>query len=120
MARAIRNRLKSIGLPDEYVHPTQAFNPMELNGGGNIPGIGIEIDAGVLRRGQLDIPGWDNLSTTTRVDIVAAHEYEEILARMEGMNLSEAHLYALVNAANTSLNISQAARDFLRFLETTP
>jgi hypothetical protein len=83
----------------------RGFNPAGSTVGGNVRGVGIELDSGLFGKIK-GFSAWNNARLSTRVDAVIAHEYEELLGAT--------HAQALRRAPNTTLNISEEARKLLR------
>ena len=125
LSRAIGNRMRQVGVPDEMIGvewwgvdkgPFVRYQPPQL--GGNIrvgtngkPGINVDpavFDANAPKMGNL--PSWRSASLGDRVDAVIAHEYTEVLAP-QGVDF---HIHALKNAENTPLKISAGARQILK------
>jgi hypothetical protein len=125
LSRAIGNRMRQVGVPDEMIGvewwgvdrgPFVRYHPPQL--GGNIraglngkPGINVDpavFDANAPRVGNL--PSWKSASLRDRIDAVIAHEYTEALAP-PGVDF---HIHALKNAENTSLTITSRARQILK------
>jgi hypothetical protein len=106
MNSALTNRMLSLGIPKQnigipYDGAGTAFYPGGNTIGGNVPGLGINVDSGILGR----IEGWDmwnDSGLNVRADAVIAHEWSEF----GGLT----HEQALVATPNTSLPISAAAR----------
>jgi hypothetical protein len=125
---AIGNRMKAVGVPEEYIGirgvPGVQDGPFSLisyRGGLNVrAGVlgakspGIQADLGALDPDfpEMSIaPSWSTSSLKDRVDAVTAHEYTEVTSRLP---IAQAHEYALENAPNTTLNITEGAREILR------
>ena len=125
LSRAIGNRMRKVGIPDEMIGvewwgvdrgPFVRYHPPQL--GGNIrvglngkPGINVDpavFDADAPKVGRL--LSWRIASLRDRVDAVIAHEFTEALAP-DGVDF---HIHALTNAENTSLKISNRARQILK------
>jgi hypothetical protein len=125
LSRSIGNRMRQVGVPDEMIGidwwgvdkgPFVRYDPPQL--GGNIrvglkgkPGINVDpavLDANAPKMGTL--PSWKSASLRDRIDAVIAHEYTEALAP-QGVDF---HIYALKNAENTPLKISDRARQILK------
>ncbi len=123
--RVIANRMRQVGVPEEMIGiqwwgieagAFVRYQPPQL--GGNIrrgtngrPGINVDpavFDADAPKVGRL--PAWRSASLRQRIDAVIAHEYTEALAP-ESVDF---HTHALQNAENTSLQISDQARQILR------
>jgi hypothetical protein len=99
--------MRAVGVPEDAIgiFGERGFNPSGTQGGTNVMGEGIDIDAAILN----DIEGfeaWNNASLEARVDAVTAHEYAEFLGAT--------HDQAVATAADSSLNISPAGRALLR------
>jgi hypothetical protein len=125
LSRAIGNRMRQVGVPDEMIGvewwgvdkgPFVHYQPPQL--GGNIrvglngkPGINVDaavFDANAPKIGNL--ASWKSASLRDRIDAVIAHEYTEALAP-QGVDF---HIHALKKAENTPLKISGQARQILR------
>ena len=75
------------------------------------PGINVDaavFDANAPKVGKLN--AWKSASLRDRVDAVIAHEYTEALAP-RGV---DCHIYAVKNAENTPLEITERARQISR------
>jgi hypothetical protein len=125
LSRAIGNRMRRVGVPDEMIGvewwgvdkgPFVRYQPPQL--GGNIraglngkPGINIDpavFDANAPKMGNL--PSWKPANLRDRIDAVITHEYTEALAP-QGVDF---HIHAVKTAENTLLKISDRARQILR------
>jgi hypothetical protein len=125
LSRVIGNRMRQVGVPEEMIGiewwgvdkgPFVRYHPPQL--GGNIrvgssgkPGINVDpavFDGNAPKMGNL--PSWRSASLRDRVDSVIAHEYTEALAPPG----TDFHLHAVKNAENTSLKISDRARQILK------
>ena len=125
LSRAIGNRMLEVGVPEEMIGvewwgvdqgPFVRYYPPQF--GGNIrvgtngkPGINVDpavFDANAPPMGDLE--AWRSANLRDRIDAVIAHEYTEVLAP-RGVDF---HLYAVKEAENTSLEISEVARGILR------
>jgi hypothetical protein len=125
LSRAIGNRMRQVGVPDEMIGvewwrvdkgPFVRYQPPQL--GGNIrlgtngkPGINVDaavFDANAPKIGSLC--SWKSASLRDRIDAVIAHECTEALAP-QGVDF---HIHALKNAENTALQISDRAREILK------
>lgn len=114
--------MRRVGVPEQYIGIPEfaggkAFDPHSGDFGGNIAGRGINLDAGILE----SIPrweAWNNSGMTTRAETVIGHEWTELGAPHLAENPmfpgeDPRHLFAVQHAPETSLNISQGARDLL-------
>jgi RHS repeat-associated protein len=125
LSNVVGDRMRRVGVPDEMIGIDYygvdkgafvRYDPPQL--GGNIrvglngkPGINVDpavFDANAPKMGKLS--SWRSASVQDRIDAVIAHEYTEALAP-QGQDF---HIYALKNAENTSLKISDRARQILR------
>ena len=125
LSRAIGNRMRQVGVPEELIGiewwgiekgPFVRYHPPQF--GGNIrrgsngkPGINVDatvFDANAPKMGLL--LSWRTASLRHRIDAVIAHEYTEALAPQG----EDFHLYAVKNAENTAIAISDRARQILR------
>ncbi len=124
LSRAIGNRMRQVGIPDEMIGvdwwgvdpgPFVRYHPPRL--GGNIrvgrngkPGINVDaavFDADAPKVGNL--ASWKSARLQDRIDAVIAHEYTEVLAP-QGVDF---HIHALQHAENTALKITARARQIL-------
>lgn len=129
LSRAIGNRMRRVGVPEEMIGvkwwgvdegPFVRYHPPQLGGNVRIgtngrPGINIDpavFDASAPKVGSL--ASWQSASLRDRIDAVIAHEYAEALAPA-GVDF---HVYAVQNAENTPVKISDRARDILREFRT--
>jgi hypothetical protein len=129
---AIANRMRSIGVPDAMIgirglpyEDPGAFVRTHAVGGSNnnIPGRGImgdgpgiNVDLAVLDQKftpMLSVQSWATARLRDRIDAVIAHEYTEVC---HDVSVSERtpHQYAIELAPETSLRISDRARQILR------
>ncbi len=125
LSRLIGNRMRQVGVPDEMIgvewwgvgkgpfvryHPPQLGGNIRVGSNGN-PGINVDpavFDANAPKVGKL--PSWRSASLRDRIDAAIAHEYAEALAP-QGVDF---HIHAIKNAENTSLKISDRARQILK------
>jgi hypothetical protein len=125
LCRSIGNRMLAVGVPEEMIgvewwgvergafvryHPPQFGGNIRVGTNGK-PGINVDpavFDANAPPMGGLD--SWRSASLRDRIDAVIAHEYTEVLAP-RGVDF---HLHAVREAENTSLGISDRARQILR------
>jgi RHS repeat-associated protein len=131
LSAAIGNRMRQIGVPANMIGmkgvPGVDEGPLvrylRAQGGGNVRppqyGVqqpGINVDYAVLDANFPDIatksPTWATASLKDRVDAVVAHEFTEVTAPVSIGR--EAHNYAVQHAPNTTLNITERARQILR------
>lgn len=84
---------------------------------------GIRLDIGLLRRARFMTrwnrphPGWGRLTTSQRVEVLAAHEWSERAIRvLVNEDLEVAHALAVRHAPFTPLRISEQARRYLWML----
>jgi hypothetical protein len=125
LSRAISNRMRQVGVPDEMIGvewwgieqgPFVRYQPPQL--GGNIrvglngkPGINVDpavFDENAPKMG--DLSSWKSARLRDRIDAVIAHEFTEALAP-QGLDF---HIHALQNAETTPLRISDRARQILK------
>ncbi len=126
LSRAIGNRMRRLGVPDAMIgvewwgvdHGSFVrYQPPQL--GGNIrvglngnPGINVDpavFDADAPKMGNLS--SWRAGSLRDRIDAVIAHEYTEVPLPPNGVDF---HIHSVKNAENTSLTISDQARQILK------
>jgi len=105
---ALANRMQALGIPEENIgipqYGGQAYHAGGNTVGGNIQGVGINVDSGVLQ----PIEGWEawnNAPLSVRADAVIAHEWAEFNGAT--------HAEALQLAPNTSLPIRPESRALL-------
>jgi hypothetical protein len=123
LERLVQRRMREVGVPEHLIgNPDvengiarRTFFPQESEGGGVVPGLGINVDSGILDPHLLGDPisvgvaaVWSSARLRDRIDAIIGHEYEEAVGGD--------HDTALKNAPNTSLKISQAARQILRLM----
>jgi hypothetical protein len=116
-----RRRMRELGIPEhrigaydvdfEFRHAT--FHPKELTGGSNSPGARINLNSGILNPELLSpelgpevVALWGKCRLRDRMDTVIAHEHHE--------SLGLSHLETVLQAQDTPLPISEAARRMLR------
>jgi hypothetical protein len=81
---------------------------------GSGPGINVDIAVLDARFTQMSkVKSWESASLKDRIDAVIAHEYTEVLATKPTGGLTP-HQYAIKNAPETPLKISDRAREILR------
>ncbi len=119
----VDRRMKELGIPEdrvgmpdlEYGITQAAFHPHASQGGGVSPDGRIVIDSGVLNPdlfkplGEEASRAFEHASVRTRIDGAIAHEFEEHGGGMD-------HTFAMENAPDTALPISNAARKLARKL----
>jgi hypothetical protein len=109
-------RMAEIGVPQDMTGEPDfdgdgrwlVFNPYRGNGGGNT--VGIIVDSGVLNpdllKGKKGGRLWPHARLRDRIDVVIAHEHEELRRG--------SHAAAIKAAPNTELRISAQARRMSR------
>jgi hypothetical protein len=113
----VENRMMELGIHTDrigarkYGYPHRAFWPEESTGGGNVPGRRLTIDAGVFNLELMnDRPEvadvWAKSRLRDRIDAVIAHEDAE--------SLTGDHVLAEAMAPDTTLPITEGARQILR------
>lgn len=123
--RAIANRMRQVGVPEEMIGikwwgveegAFVRYYPPQLGGNiragtNGVPGINVDpavFDPNAPKMGNL--PVWRSASLRDRIDAVIAHEYTEALAP-DGADF---HTHAVKDAENTTLGITDRARQILR------
>ncbi len=119
----VENRMMELGIPTErigarkYGHPHRAFWPEETTGGGNAPGRRLTVDSGVFNTALMsNRPAaravWAKSRLRDRIDAVIAHEDAE--------SLTGFHDVAEAMAPDTTLPITDGARQILRAIRERP
>ena len=113
----VENRMMELGIHTDrigarkYGYPHRAFWPEENTGGGNVPGMRLTVDSGVLNPELMAArpeagPIWEKARLRDRMDAVIAHEDAE--------SLTGDHTLAEAMAPDTELPIRDEARRILR------
>jgi len=124
MNAAVANRMRKLGIPEESIGlkgtpMDQAFELRSIMGGSNLhpkwSGVSspaIRVDVAVLdARFNDSSPTWATASWKDRIDAVIAHEWAEVFS--DARSSAARHNHALQSAADTSLLITQVARQIL-------
>jgi hypothetical protein len=125
LERAVRAVAEDLGIPkDKFMMQRmgerKAFNPNSFNAGGNIRGIGIEVDAGVLRGSPflLDpglVSAWNRLNLRDRIAVTLAHETIELDLQnftLGEIDVNSAHKLA-IEFGSEFPRLTQSQRNFL-------
>jgi hypothetical protein len=119
----VENRMMELGIPTDrigarkYGNPHRAFWPEETTGGGNVPGRRLTVDSGVFNAALLaNRPEagnvWAKSRLRDRIDAIIAHEDAE--------SLTGDHDLAEAMAPDTTLPITDGARQILRAIRGNP
>ncbi|WP_254885408.1 SpvB/TcaC N-terminal domain-containing protein [Streptomyces sp. NA02950] len=117
LTRAIENRMRALGIPQTNIgipwEGGRGYNPAGGTVGGNVAGVGINVDPGVLEP-VVGWAEWNNASLSTRVDTVIAHEWFEF------HGVSHAEAVRLGRTAGSPLPISAEAQQLLKTFPSPP
>lgn len=123
LGTAIKARMIQLGIPEQYA---RGFWPFATTRGGhaagvgsNFAGAGIQVERQVLGA-MKNWPEWNAANLSTRVEAVIAHEWIEFNRIASGMSATDAHQLTVKTAMNTTLPISQRARELLATMPMAP
>jgi RHS repeat-associated protein len=122
LENASKGTMKKLGIPEKNIGAGEAagrgkaFDPNEIDMGGNLPSTattrGIWVGRGVLEYIE-GFPVWNRASMSERLEAVIAHEWTEFTLRTAEVEKDLAHDLAVLMSPGTPLPISAGAREIL-------